>query len=122
MDEKTALQLAVLVGGEAWKSDGGTYLVTVNRDDGSLVVFSGDSICEYENEGAFDAGRVSKNITLPIPEGEALYVIVDTKGSVYYLDDKMQRGWRHEEDALYQARGWESRGEARFTVIKQSEL
>lgn len=41
MDEWTAEQLAAIVGGEAWQSGGGIYVVTVNRDDGSLVVFSG---------------------------------------------------------------------------------
>ena len=48
MDEQTAEHLAAIVGGESWQSGGGIYLVTVNRDDGSLVVFSGDAIAEYE--------------------------------------------------------------------------
>ena len=43
MDERTVEQLAAILGGEAWQSGGGIYLVTVNRDDGSLVVFSGDA-------------------------------------------------------------------------------
>ena len=122
MDERTAEHLASLVGGEAWQSGGGIYLVTVNRDDGSLVVFSGDAICAYENDEAFDAGRASKTILLTIPETEELYVIVDLKGNVYYLDDKMERGWRYEEDALHEARAWESRGEGKFSVVRQSEL
>jgi hypothetical protein len=122
MDESTAEQLAAIVGGEAWQSGGGIYLVTVNRDDGSLVVFSGDSVCEYENDEAFDAGRASKTILLPIPETEELYVVVDLKGNVYYRDDKMERGWRYEADALHEARAWESRGEGKFSVVKQSEL
>jgi hypothetical protein len=122
MDEKTAEQLAVIVGGEAWQSGGDIWLVTVNRDDGSLVVFSGDAICEYENDEAFDDGRASKTILLSIPETEELYVIVDLKGNVYYHNDAMKRGWRHEEDAEHEARAWESRGEGRFSVVKQSEL
>jgi hypothetical protein len=122
MDEQTAEQLAVIVGGEAWQSGGGVYLVTVNRDDGSLVVFSGDAVCEYENDEAFDAGRASKTILLSIPEIEDLYVIVDLKGNVYYLDDKMERGWRYEEDVQHEARAWESRGEGCFSVVRQSEL
>lgn len=36
VDERTAEQLAVVVGGEAWQSGGGIYLVTVTREDGSL--------------------------------------------------------------------------------------
>lgn len=122
MDEKTAEHLAAIVGGEAWQSGGGIYLVTVNRDDGSLVVFSGDAVAEYESDEAFDAGRASKTILLTVPETEELFVIVDLKGNVYYLNDKMERGWRHEEDALHEARAWESRGEGRFSVVKRSEL
>lgn len=91
MDERTPEQLAVLVGGEAWQSGGGIYLVTVNWDDGSLVVFPGDAICEYENDEAFDAGRASKTILLNIAETEDLYVIVDLKGNVFYQDNAMER-------------------------------
>lgn len=122
MDEQTAEHLAAIVGGESWQSGGGLYLVTVHRDDGSMVVFSGDAISEYDNEEAFDAGRASKVIMSSIPETDELYVIVDLNGSVYYLDDKMERGWRFEEDALHEARAWESRGEGRFTVVRQSDV
>lgn len=122
MDETTVEQLAAIVGGEAWQSGGGIHLVTVNRDDGSLVVFSGDSICEYENDEAFEESRALKTILLNIPEIEDLYVIVDLKGNVYYLDDKMERGWRYGEDAEREARAWESRGEGKFSVVKHSEL
>ncbi|HKQ49896.1 MAG TPA: hypothetical protein VJZ71_17615 [Phycisphaerae bacterium] len=122
MDERTAEQLAAIVGGEAWQSGGGIYLVTVNRDEGSLVVFSGDAICEYENDEAFDASRASKTILLSIPETEDLYVIVDLKGNVFYHDNRMERGWRYQEDAEHEALALESRGEGRFSVIKQSEL
>lgn len=122
MDERTAEQLAAIVGGEAWQSGGGIYLVTVNRDDGSLVVFSGDAVCEYENDAAFDAGNASRTILLNIPETEDLYVIVDLKGNVFYLDNAMERGWRYQEDAEHEARALESRGEGRFSVVRQSEL
>jgi len=122
MDERTAEQLAVLVGGEAWQSGGGIWLVTVNREDGSLVVFSGDAVCEYENDEAFDTAQATKTIHLAIPETEDLYVIVDLKGTVFYQDNAMERGWRYEEDAQHEARALESRGEGRFSVVKQSEL
>jgi phosphodiesterase/alkaline phosphatase D-like protein len=122
MDEVTAEQLAAIVGGEAWQSGGGIYLVTVNRDDGSLVVFSGDSICEYQSDEAFDAGKASQTILLTIPETEELYVIVDLKGNVYYQNDRMERGWKYEQDAMHEATAWESRGEGKFSVVKQSEL
>lgn len=122
MDEKTAEHLAAIVGGESWQSGGGIYLVTVNRDDGSLVVFSGDAIAEYENDEAFDAGRASKLIPLTIPEGDDLYVLVDLQGNVFYCDDAMERGWRHQEDAEREARGLESRGEGHFSVVRQGDL
>jgi len=115
-------QLATIIGGEAWQSGGGIYLVTVNRDDGSLVVLSGDTICEYENDEAFDAGRASKTVLLNIPETQDLYVIVDLRGIVFYQDNVMERGWRYEEDATQEARALESRGEGRFSVVRQSEL
>jgi len=122
MEERTAEHLAAIVGGEAWQSGGGIYLVTVNLDDGSLVVFSGDAICEYENDEAFDAGKASKTILLNIPETEDLYVIVDLRGNVFYLDNAMERGWRYQEDAEHEASALESRGEGRFSVVRQSEL
>lgn len=122
MDERTAEQLSVVVGGEAWQSGGGIYLVTVTREDGSLVVFSADSICEYENEEAFDAGRASKTILLRIPETDDLYVIIDAAGSVFYQNNAMERGWQHEQDALREARALESRGEGRFSVVRQSDV
>lgn len=122
MDQRTAEQLAVLVGGEAWQSGGDIWLVTVNRDDGSLVVFSGDAICEYENDEAFEAGSSSKAIVMTIPEAEDLYVLVDLKGNVFYQDNKVERGWPFEEDALHEFRALESRGKGRYTVVKQSEL
>lgn len=50
MDERSAEHLASIVSGEARQSGGGIHVVTVNRDDGSLVVFSGNAISEYENE------------------------------------------------------------------------
>lgn len=122
MNERTAEQLAAILGGEAWQSGGGIWLFTVNREDGALVVFSGDAICEYENEEAFDAGRASKTILLTIPETEDLYVVVDLEGTVFYRDNVLERGWRYEEDAVQEARALESRGEGRFTVVRQSEL
>jgi len=122
MDRRTAEQLAVIVGGEAWQKDGGIWLVTVTRDDGSLVVFSGDTVCDYENDEAFDAGRATRTILLTIPETEELYVIVDVKGNVFYQNSEMERGWRYEEDALHEARALESRGEGPFSALKQSEL
>ena len=122
MDEHTAEQLATIVGGEAWQSGGGVYLVTVNRDDGALVVISGDAVCEYESDAEFEANKATRMILLNIPETEDLYVIVNLEGNVFYLDNAMERGWRNQEDAEHEARALESRGEGRFSVVRQSEL
>jgi hypothetical protein len=122
MEERTAEQLAAIVGGEAWQSGGGIYLVTVTRDNGSLVVFTSDAISEYENEEAFDAGQASKSILIGIPDSDDLYVLVDLEGNVFYQNSAMERGWRYEEDAIHEARAFESRGEGRYSVIRQTEL
>jgi hypothetical protein len=57
-----------------------------------------------------------------LPDADGLYVVVDLKGNVFYRDNAMERGWRHEEDTLHEARALESRGEGRFSVVRQSEL
>lgn len=121
MDKKTAEQLEVLVGGEAWQSGGDIWLVTVHRKDGSLVVFSGDAVAEYENEEAFEEGNAKNVIDLTIPEDGDLYVLVDTKGNVLYKNAELQRGWLHEEDARQEAMALQSRGEGKFQVIRKSE-
>src|SRR5262245_29903393 len=62
MNEQQAEAIASALDGEAWQSGGGMWVVTVTRDDGTLVVFSGDAICEYESDDAFDVGRASNTI------------------------------------------------------------
>ena len=63
-------------------------------------VFSGDAICEYESDEAFDAARASNTILLNIPETEGLYDIVDINGTVFYQDNVMERGWRGAIDVI----------------------
>lgn len=64
MNEEEAHKLAEILGGYTWQSGGGILLVIVRREDNRLVVFSGDVVCEYETEEAFDAGRADKTIML----------------------------------------------------------
>jgi hypothetical protein len=66
MDEQTAQKLATIVGGDSWQSGGGIYLVTVRRDDGSMVVFSDEAICEYESEEAFEEADARAFISIAI--------------------------------------------------------
>lgn len=121
MDERTANQLAAITGGEA-SQRGGVYVVTVTRDDGSLVVFSGDAVSEYASDEALDAEHVSKGILLDIPEADDLYVLVDLRGNVFYADDQLERGWRYEEDAQREAMVFKSRGEGHFSVVRHGEV
>jgi hypothetical protein len=69
MDEQRAEQLAAAVGGEAWQSGGGMWLVVLERPDGALVVFSGDAVCEYPDWEAFDQSDAAAMITLPVVVG-----------------------------------------------------
>lgn len=64
MDEEQAEALATATGGETWQSGGGIWLVTVRRRDGALVVFSGDAVCEYADEEAFEANQARSTIVL----------------------------------------------------------
>lgn len=50
MDEERAEKLAQALGGDAWQSGGGIWLVIVHRQDGGLVVFSDEVVCQYESE------------------------------------------------------------------------
>lgn len=64
MDERKAKGVADALGGEHWQSGGGIWLVLLRPGDGRLIVVSGDSICEYPSDEAFDRGEASKMITL----------------------------------------------------------
>ena len=63
-EQRQAEMVAEAMGGEAWQSGGDIWLVLLWRQDGRLVVISGDVICEYENETAFDEGNVCTSIRL----------------------------------------------------------
>lgn len=64
MDAEKAKQLAVLLGGEAWQSGGGMWLVLLKREDGKLVVVSDDAVAEYEDYEAFENGIADAEIDL----------------------------------------------------------
>ncbi len=121
MDENTAEQLAAIVGGEAWQSGGGIWVVSVHREDGSLVVLGGDAICEYENDEALDASQAKQTIILTIPTADELWVVVDGKGNVFFRNGDLKRGWLHEDDAKHEALGYQSRDGERYFVVQQSE-
>ena len=64
LNEKTAEQVAKALGGEAWQSGGGIWLVLLRRKDGALVVISDEVIGEYSSEEAFEQNRADSTILL----------------------------------------------------------
>ena len=64
MNKQQAHTLAKLVGGYTWQSGGDTWLVLIERQDGALVVFSGDAVCEYPSQVAFDQCQPTATIRL----------------------------------------------------------
>lgn len=64
MDEQQAEAVAAALGGTAWNSGGGLYLVRIERSDGHFVVVSDEVVCEYEDDDAFEAGRATRSIIL----------------------------------------------------------
>ena len=56
MDADQAQAVAEALGGSAWNSGGGIYLVRIERADGHLVVISDEAVCEYSDEEAFGSG------------------------------------------------------------------
>lgn len=64
MDQQRADQLSKILGGDVWQSGGGIFLIIIKRQDGKLVVFSDEMVCEYENEAAFDDCITSKVVPL----------------------------------------------------------
>lgn len=64
MNEIQAKKIAEILGGETWQSGGGIWLVIIRRNDGPLIVISGEVICEYENEKAFEDSKAKVSILL----------------------------------------------------------
>jgi hypothetical protein len=108
MDEQRANELARAIGGEAWQTGGGIYVVALRRPDGSIVVFSDDLVAEYPDDEAYDAAEPSKSILLRDDPTE-YWVIQDEEGGVMLADPEHGRGWPTEEDAQHEAHGIQSR-------------
>lgn len=118
MNQKQAEALVKIVGGEAWNSGGGIWLVTVQRGDGRLIVFSGDAVCEYENEEAFDEGRAAAMIGL-VSDLDERWVVSDAQGNTFYEHDEFELGWASEGDARREALALSSRTGERYFVREQ---
>lgn len=55
MDEGSANVVAGALGGSAWHSGGGVWLVLKERADGRLVVISDEVVCEHASVHDFEA-------------------------------------------------------------------
>lgn len=64
MDEQQANAVAKALGGSAWNSGGGIWLVRFERADGKLVVLSDEVLCEYDSEEAFVQTEASALVML----------------------------------------------------------
>jgi hypothetical protein len=64
VDEQQATTIAEALGGSAWQSDGGIWLVLLRRSDGRLVVISDEVVCEYKNEDCFEKCNPQASIPL----------------------------------------------------------
>jgi len=64
MDEKQANAVAEALGGLAWNSGGGIWLVRFERADGKLVVLSDEVVCEYADEDAFERAEARVRVLL----------------------------------------------------------
>ncbi len=64
MNEQQAEAIASALGGETWQSGGDIWLVIVRRNDNKIVVISGELICLYADDEAFDAGQAIQSIEL----------------------------------------------------------
>lgn len=121
MDKTTAEQLEAIVGGEAWERNG-EWVVTVNEQDGSIVLYSGEAVLQFKDDEALDANRPMGTVNGTIPAAEDLWVLIDAKGNVFFRSTALERGWRYEEDARREAMGLESRGAGKFMVVQRSEV
>lgn len=68
MDERQATELAAKVGGEAWHSGGGIWLVLADRPGGVVRVISDDMDNVYESREAFRRG--DEPVDVHITDGE----------------------------------------------------
>jgi hypothetical protein len=62
MNEKQAETIANALGGEAWQSGGGIWLVLLRQGNGKLVVISDEAVCEYDDEKHFEESKPAKTI------------------------------------------------------------
>ena len=64
MNEEQAKAVAQAISGEPWQSGGDIWLVLCRRADGKLIVVSDEAVCLYDDDEAFESGRVANTMIL----------------------------------------------------------
>ncbi len=64
MNEEQADAVAAALGGEAWNSGGGTYLVVLHRSDGKVVAISAEVVCVYADDDALQTDEPIESVVL----------------------------------------------------------
>ena len=64
MDKDSAEKLAALIGGDAWQSGGGIYVVLKTNSLGQIIGITDESICVYKSDDALNEGMPEQNILL----------------------------------------------------------
>lgn len=64
MDEQQAKALAETLGAEPWDSGGGIWLVCRERQDGHMIAFTDEAVCEYASRDALESGSPINSIVI----------------------------------------------------------
>jgi hypothetical protein len=64
LTEETAPIAAAALGGDAWQSGGGIWLIVKRCEDGRVATISSEVVKEYENEEAFEEDRARSCLVL----------------------------------------------------------
>ena len=64
LDELTAPVVATALGGDAWQSGGGIWLIVKRTTDGRVVTISPEVVNEYANEEAFEEDRPKSSLVM----------------------------------------------------------
>jgi hypothetical protein len=106
MDQATAQQLAEILGGEAWHSGGGVWLVLLDRSDGALIALSDECASVYPSRDALASGdeperSVVFHTCLPPPccGGSGCPLCDGARALIREgEDDRQQRDWNPDDD------------------------
>jgi hypothetical protein len=64
LNELTAPVVATALGGDAWQSGGGIWLIVKRTSDGRVVTISQEVVNEYANEEAFEEDRPKSSLMI----------------------------------------------------------